>query len=304
MINAHPALKAASPQAPMGDVGNGDDAYHNGAFYLAANFGFYTNFKPRGPEPERPQQRGPSFEFGTPDQYDFYLRMGPLGNSNGKRYLNNENAYWTDLLEHPNYDDYWASRALSPHVRGATPAALWVGGWFDAEDLAGPLKLFRSVEAAGPKAPNTLVMGPWNHGGWSRGDGNTLGNLDFGSKTGDYFREQIELPFFAFHLKGKKADAYPKAWVFETGTNQWVRHEAWPPKGAVEKKLYFGAGGTLGFDPDKSPSGAYDEYVSDPAHPVPFTARITTGMPKEYMVEDQRFAATRPDVLVAPGHFG
>ena len=295
MINAHPALKAASPQAPMGDVGNGDDAYHNGAFYLAANFGFYTSFKPRGPEPERPRQRAAGFEFGTPDQYDFYLRMGPLGNSNDKTHLNNENAYWSDLLEHPNYDDYWASRALSPHVKGTTAAALWVGGWFDAEDLSGPLKLFRSVESAGPKAPNTLVMGPWNHGGWSRGDGNTLGNLDFGSKTGEYFREQIELPFFTFHLKGKKADAYPKAWVFETGTNQWVRHEAWPPKGAVEKKLYFGVGGTLGFEQDKHP--AFDEYVSDPAHPVPVLGFAGQGMPGDYMTVDQRFASSRTDVL-------
>ncbi len=297
MINAHPALKAASPQAPMGDVGNGDDAYHNGAFYLAANFGFYSNFKPRGPEPERPSQRGGGFEFGTPDQYDFYLRMGTLGNSNGKRYLNNENAYWSDLLEHPNYDDYWSSRALSPHVRGTTPAALWVGGWFDAEDLSGPLKLFRSVEAGGPKAPNTLVMGPWNHGGWSRGDGNTLGNLDFGSKTGEYFREQIELPFFIYHLKAKgKIEPYPKAWVFETGTNQWVRHDAWPPKSAVEKKLYFGAGGKLSFEADRS-STAFDEYVSDPAHPVPELGFAGAGMPGDYMTVDQRFASTRPDVL-------
>ena len=296
MINAHPALKAASPQAPMGDVGNGDDAYHNGAFYLAANFGFYSNFKPRGPEPERPQQR-PGFDFGTPDQYDFYLRMGPLSNSNGKRYLNNENAYWTDLLEHPNYDDYWASRALTPHVKGTSAAALWVGGWFDAEDLAGPLKLFRSVEMAGPKAPNTLVMGPWSHGGWSRGDGNTLGNLDFGGKTGEYFREQIELPFFAFHLKGKKADSYPKAWVFETGTNQWVRHDAWPPKSAVEKKLYFQAGGALGFEPDRAAGGAYDEYTSDPAHPVPVLGFAGAGMAGDYMTADQRFASARTDVL-------
>ncbi len=295
MINAHPALKAASPQAPMGDVGNGDDAYHNGAFYLAANFGFYTSFKPRGPEPERPTQRG-NFDFGTPDQYDFYLRMGALSNSDGKRYLNHENSYWSDLLEHPNYDDYWSSRALTPHVRGTTAAALWVGGWFDAEDLAGPLKLFRSVEAAGPKAPNTLVMGPWNHGGWSRGDGNTLGNLDFGSKTGEYFREQIELPFFVYHLKGKgKIEPYPKAWVFETGTNQWVRHEAWPPKESTEKKLYFGAGGGLSFEPDKA--SAFDEYTSDPAHPVPVLGFAGAGMPGDYMTVDQRFASTRTDVL-------
>lgn len=296
MINAHPALKAASPQAPMGDVGNGDDAYHNGAFYLAANFGFYTGFKPRGPDPERPQQRV-GFDFGTPDQYAFYLKMGTLANSNGPKYLNNANSYWSDLLEHPNYDDYWSSRALAPGVKGTTAAALWVGGWFDAEDLSGPLKLFRSVEASGPKAPNTLVMGPWRHGGWSRGDGESLGNLNFGSKTGEFFRDHIEMPFFVLHLKDKgKADAYPKAWVFETGTNQWVKHDAWPPKGAVEKTLYFGANGSLSFEPDKG-RATHDEYVSDPEHPVPVIGFAGAGMPGDYMTVDQRFASERTDVL-------
>jgi putative CocE/NonD family hydrolase len=184
MINAHPALKAASPQAPMGDVGNGDDSYHNGAFFLAANFGFYSSFKPRGMEPERPARQVP-FDFGTADQYDFYLRMGPLANSNEK-YLKNENPYWNDNLAHPTYDEFWSSRALAPHMHNVTPAALFIGGWFDAEDLSGPLKLFRAVDAGGPKAPNTLVMGPWSHGGWSRGDGSVLGNLNFASKTGEF----------------------------------------------------------------------------------------------------------------------
>jgi uncharacterized protein len=295
MINAHPALKAASPQAPMGDVGNGDDAYHNGAFFLAANFGFYAFFKPRGLEPTRPVE-GPRFDFGTKDEYDFYLRMGPLGNSNGKQYLKNDNVYWTDLLEHPNYDDYWASRALAPHMKNVTPAALWVGGWYDAEDLAGPLKLFRATEADHKAPGNTLVMGPWRHGGWARNDGNTLGILDFGSKTSEYFRDQIELPFFAFQLKGKGKGDFPKAWLFQTGTNQWVRYDAWPPKGAVEKKLYFNAGGALGFE--QAGAAGYDEYVSDPARPVPVIGVAGPGMPGDYMTYDQRFASTRPDVLV------
>ena len=293
LINAHPALKAASPQAPMGDVGNGDDAYHNGAFYLAANFGFYTSFKPRGPEPSRPKQQL-GLDFGTNDQYDYYLRMGALSNSNGKKYLNNENVYWSDLLEHPNYDEYWASRGLSQHMKNVTPAVLWVGGWFDAEDLAGPLKLFRATEADHKAPVNTLVMGPWRHGGWSRGDGNTLGNLDFGSKTGEYFREQIELPFFAFHLKGKGKSETPKAWLFQTGTNQWVKYDAWPPKQAVEKKLYFGANGELSFT---QAGQGFDEYVSDPAKPVPVIGMAGPGMAGDYMTYDQRFAAARPDVL-------
>jgi uncharacterized protein len=301
LMNSHPALKAVSPQAPMGDVGNGDDAYHNGAFYLAANFGFYVGFKPRGVEPERPPRTVP-FDFGTPDQYDFYLRMGPLSNANEK-YLKNQNSYWTDLLDHDTYDEYWRSRAQSPHMKNTTPAVMFVGGWFDAEDLAGPLKLFRAVKTGGPQAPVTIVMGPWLHGGWSRMDGDTLGNLSFDSKTGETFREQIELPFFMQNLKDKgdglkaSADAkVPEAYLFETGTNQWRRFETWPPKEAVEKTLWLDAGGKLTW---QAPAEAgTDEYVSDPDKPVPVIGEVGPGMAGDYMTYDQRFASERPDVLV------
>ncbi len=299
LINAHPALKAVSPQAPMGDVGNGDDAYHNGAFFLAANFGFYTSFKPRK-EPERPT-RGAPFDYGTPDQFDFYLHMGPLANANEK-YLKNENVYWDDLLKHPNYDEFWQSRALAPHMKNVTPAVLWVGGWFDAEDLAGPLKLFYANEKAGPAAPQTLIMGPWPHGGWSRGDGDKLGNLSFASKTGEFYRAHIELPFFMANLKTKgnglkaaSGGTVPKAWVFETGTDEWVRFDQWPPQKSVERSLYVGPGGTLSFTP--AGGSAYDEYVSDPAKPVPVIGEIGRGMPSDYMTYDQRFAARRTDVV-------
>jgi putative CocE/NonD family hydrolase len=299
LINSHPAMKAVSPQAPMGDVGNGDDAYHNGAFFLAANFGFYTFFKPRL-EPERPK-RGAPFEYGTSDEFDFYLRMGPLANANEK-YFRSENGYWSDLLKHPNYDAFWQSRALAPHMKNVTPAVLWVGGWFDAEDLAGPLKLFYANEKSGPAAPQTLIMGPWPHGGWSRGDGDKLGNLNFSSKTGEFFREHIELPFFMANLKTKgnglkeTADAsVPKAWVFETGTNEWTRFDHWPPQKSTEKSLYFGPGGSMSFTP--ASGSAYDEYISDPAKPVPVIGDVGRGMPSDYMTYDQRFAARRTDVL-------
>ena len=301
LIGSHPALKAASPQAPMGDVGNGDDAYHNGAFYLAANFGFYSGFKPRGPEPERPARSVP-FDYGTSDQYDFYLRMGPLANANEK-YLKNENSYWNDLLQHDTYDEYWQTRAQSPHMKHTTPAVMFVGGWFDAEDLSGPLKLFRAVKATGPQAPETLVMGPWLHGGWSRGDGDKLGNLSFASQTGLFYREHIEFPFFMQKLKGKgdglrsSADAaVPEAYVFETGTDRWTRFESWPPKEAVETALYFDAQGKLSWNAPKATG--FDEYVSDPDRPVPVIGEIGQGMPGDYMTYDQRFASQRPDVLV------
>jgi putative CocE/NonD family hydrolase len=300
LMNSHPALKAVSPQAPMGDVGNGDDAYHNGAFHLSGNFGFYTSFKPRGAEPERPQS-SPRFEFGTPDQYEFYLKMGPIANAN-EYYLKDHNVYWNDILKHPAYDEFWQSRAQAPHMKSVTPATLFVGGWFDAEDLSGPLKLFRAIEKNGPKAANTLVMGPWCHGCWSRGPGNTLGDLDFSSDTGDFFREHIELPFFIQNLKGKgdglKAPPdyeIPKAWVFETGTNEWLRFPEWPPKDATAKSLYLGPQGTLSFEDASSQSS--DEYVSDPAKPVPILSGIGSGFPRDYMTYDQRFAARRPDVL-------
>lgn len=303
MIDAHPALKAASPQAPVGDTADGDDTFHNGAFFLAANFGFYSAFKPRPAGPFRPE-RGLRFNFGTPDAYDFYLRMGPLANSNEK-YLKNGNRYWNDTLEHPNYDEFWRCRALAPHMKNIKPAVLFVGGWFDAEDLAGPLKLFYALEKNGPSAPNTLVMGPWLHGGWADMDGDTLGNLSFGSKTGEFYRDNIELPFFVYHLKDNgnglktsKEAAIPKAWLFETGTNEWRRFDAWPPKEAREKTLYLGAGGKLSFDPAPGEAGAFDEYISDPDKPVPVLGHIGDGMPGDYMTEDQRFASRRPDVLV------
>jgi putative CocE/NonD family hydrolase len=303
LINAHPALKAVSPQAPVGDVADGDDAYHNGAFFLAANFGFYTSFKPREGGPSRPE-RFIRFNFGTPDQYDFYLRMGPLANSNEK-YLKNENFYWNDTLEHATYDEFWQVRALAPHMRNIKPAVLFVGGWFDAEDLAGPLKLFQASEKNKPAAPNTLIMGPWSHGGWADMDGDKLGHLDFGSKTGEFYRDNIELPFFVYHLKDKgsglktsREGSIPKAWLFETGTNQWRRFDAWPPGEARGKTLYLGPGGRLSFEPAQGSGNEFDEYISDPDKPVPVIGHIGAGMPFDYMTEDQRFASRRTDVLV------
>ena len=302
LINAHPALKAVSPQAPMGDVGNGDDGYHNGAFHLAANFRFYTSFLPRKPDPERPV---PTIRFdpGTVDAYDFFLRMGPVSNANEK-YLKHANTYWDDTIKHTSYDEYWQTRAQAPHMRNVTPAVMWVGGWFDAEDLAGPLKLFTALERNGASAPDTLVMGPWRHGGWARDRGDTLGNLNFKSNTSEFFQENIELPFFMQNLKGKgnglKASvdsAIPKAFLFETGRNEWHRYDAWPPKSSTARSLYFDAEGKLSWSAPAATG--FDEYLSDPDKPVPSTGEIAPGMgmPVDYMTFDQRFAATRPDVL-------
>ncbi len=294
---AHPALVAASPQAPMVDLFRGDDSFHNGAFMLAANFGFYRFFVEHK-EPQRPaQERSGGFEFGTPDQYDFYLRMGPLSNSNEK-YFKFRNPYWTANLQHTSFDEFWKARNLEPHLReafrGSGPAVLVVGGWFDAEDLQGPLRLFN---AANGKGTVTLVMGPWVHGGWARGDGSSLGQVRFGVKTGEYFRQNIQFPFFEHYLKGKGEWGGMAAWVFQTGVNEWRQYGTWPPREAERKTLYFGAEGKLGFAAPQAAEG-FDEYVSDPAKPVPFTSKVGPGVPQTYMVDDQRQAGSRPDVLV------
>jgi len=295
LIDSHPALKAVSPQAPMGDVGNGDDAYHNGAFFLAANFDFYTSFWPRGPKPAQIDSFI-AFQYGTRDAYDFYLRLGPLSNAEDCCFTHH-NHYWSDQLEHPNYDEFWSSRALGSHMHRLTSSVLMVGGWFDAEDLAGPLKLFRAIEADGSAPARTLVMGPWSHGGWSDGDGDKLGNLEFHSKTGEFFREQIEYPFFMQTLKGVGHTNFPKAWMFETGRNEWRQFKVWPPKNVSRRSLYLQAGGKLSFSPSPGAAEEFDEYTSDPARPVPLTGEIGEGMPGDYMTYDQRFACRRSDVL-------
>jgi len=295
IIDSHPALVAASPQAPMTDLFKGDDSYHGGAFMLAANFGFYVFFHPQS-EPQKP---GPSvgFDFGTPDTYRFYLDAGSLS-AMADKYLTGANSNWlyVDQMKHDTYDDYWKVRDLSQHMKNVKCAVLVVGGWYDAEDLSGPYKTFYSISKFNPETPTTLVEGPWVHGGWARGDGNHLGDIPFNANTAAYFRTNVQFPFFEHYLKGKGA-AQPKAVVFETGANVWHSLEAWPPKAAAAKTLYFHAGGKLSFDPPTEAAGS-DSYVSDPAHPVPFVGYTADGVPQRYMVDDQRFASYRPDVLV------
>jgi putative CocE/NonD family hydrolase len=300
MIDAHPALKAVSPQAPINDWFVGDDFHHNGVLFLPHCFNFMANFgKPRT-EPTTRFGYLP-FEHGTPDGYDFFLKMGPLYNAD-KKYLKGKVAFWNEAMSHGTYDEFWKARNLRPHLKNIKPAVMTVGGWFDAENLFGALETYRNTERQSPDNPaNTLVMGPWYHGGWSRDDGDRLGDVKFNSKTSAYYREQIELPFFEFHLKGKGNWKAPEAWVFETGTNVWRKYDAWPPKNTEEKILYLEAGGKLTrsrqVDLEPGSSGGFDEFVSDPNKPVPNMDRIDVGMLREYMVADQRFASRRPDVL-------
>ncbi len=294
IIDSHPALKAASPQAPMTDLFMSDDAYHGGAFMLAANFGFYSSFKPMA-EPAPPPKVSVPFDFDTPDGYLFYLHAGSLRDLN-ERYLKNGNWLFTDQMSHDTYDDYWQARDLSRHMKNIRCAVMVVGGWFDAEDLSGPFKTFHAVDRNNPGTPDSLVVGPWVHGGWARSPGDRLGDIQFAAKTADYFRALIQFPFFEYYLKGKGTPP-PKAWVFETGTNVWRKYDSWPPAQARPKTLYLRAGGKLSFEPPSENEGL-DEYTSDPAHPVPFVDYIATAVPQRYMTDDQRFASRRPDVLV------
>jgi uncharacterized protein len=298
MINSHPALKAASPEAPMIDLFRGDDSYHGGAFMLAANFGFYVYFKPQ-PVPTPREQSFGGFDYGTEDGYRFYLDMGPLSNAE-RRYFKGQNFLWDDQASHDTYDDYWKVRNLAPHLHNIHCAVLTVGGWFDAEDLQGPLTAYETIKKDDRGIFNGLVEGPWVHGGWARYDGNRLGNVTFGSNTGEFFRSRMLFPFFEQYLKNRGEANLPEVYAFETGTNLWRKYSSWPPGNAVSRMLYFRERGGLSFDaPERGEkASAYDEYVSDPNRPVPFVGYPTTSVPQEYMDSDQRFAETRPDVLV------
>jgi uncharacterized protein len=300
MIDAHPALKAASPQAPVTDWFAGDDWHHNGAFFLPHAFNFLASFGRPRPEPtQRPNER---FKYGIPDGYAFFLRLGPLSNAN-RLFFKDDVAFWNEIMRHGSYDEFWQARDIRRHLKRIKPAVMTVGGWYDAENLFGALETYKKVEGSSPGATNVLVMGPWRHGGWSRGDGTSLGAVPFNSKTGEFFRERIEFPFFQYHLKGRGTPDFPEAWVFETGTNQWRTFDTWPPRNVRPRSLFLQARGGLGFDPPAPVSGGgdsapFDEYISDPAHPVEYTEQIESGMAGDYMIQDQRVASRRPDVAV------
>lgn len=293
-VNAHPAVKAVSPQAPVTEWFVGDDFHHNGALMLADSFDFYGNFGRARPAPTKKIQPWTS-EHETGDVYDFFLALGPISNANAK-YFEGKIAFWNDLMEHGTRDGFWQARDPRPRYRGAKPAVMTVGGWYDAEDLYGALETYRAFERGGPKGENVVVMGPWKHGGWARQDGDQVGDISFGAKTSLFYRKHIEQPFFQRHLKGKSAPPAPEAFMFEAGTNQWMHYASWPPPGAKPAMLHFHGGGRLASSAPAE-SGA-DAYVSDPGKPVPYRGKTSARIDNDYMTDDQRFAARRPDVVV------
>ncbi|GAB3926469.1 CocE/NonD family hydrolase [Mucilaginibacter myungsuensis] len=294
LTSRHPALVAASPQAPIADLWR-DDGWHNGAFFLVANFGFYPGFINR--QDDKPtQRRGGRMNPGTDDGYDFFLKMGPMKNTNAK-YYKDTMRLWNDLLAHPDYDQHWKDRNILTHLHDIKTAVLVTGGWYDAEDLYGAINTYKVLAKNNPKSPIYFTMGPWVHGGWAGGDGDALGDISFGGPTGPWYRENVEFRFFSHYLKGTILGDLATINTFETGTNKWRTYKAWPPVASVEKSLYLLPGGKLSFTAATSTKESFDAYESDPANPVPFTAAKSMGMDREYMVADQRFLKDRKDVI-------
>ena len=288
-INAHKALRAVSPQAPIADWFF-DDFHRNGAFVPSMAFIFFDRFDnfPEGKNSAWPE----ATERSTHDGYQFFLDLGPLKNVN-EQWFKGERAFWNELIAHPNYDAYWQAKNLLPHLTDTRPASLVVGGWYDTEDLYGPLRTYSVMSRDNARDDVHLVMGPWYHGQWNR-EGSVLGEASFGFDTAAWYREQILLPFFLAHLKDQDT-ALAKASVFETGANRWRRFDRWPPQGTLERVLYFAPDN--GLQTEAADAGTAS-YISDPASPVPHSPDIGRGWDREYMVKDQRFAARRPDVLV------
>jgi putative CocE/NonD family hydrolase len=262
LLDPHPALKAVSPQASPADMFLGDDFHHNGAFRLSYGFEYVammetssTNF---------------SFQFDRLDTYEWYLKLGPLAQVNEKHF-HGQRPTWNDFVAHPDYDSFWQKQAVGPHLKRGTVPALHVAGWWDQEDFYGPLEIYKRLAHGDSGGRHFLVVGPWNHGGWSRGDGASLGRVRFDSATGKYFRSQVQAPWFAHHLKGRGRLDLPAALTFQTGSNRWVSSDRWPPRGVNARNLYFHPGGRLAFEPPAANGGPdFDGYISDPRHPVPY----------------------------------
>jgi len=292
-LSGHPAIKAVSPQAPVTEWFKGDDFHHNGVFMLCDAFNFYSSF---GQPRPKPTTIGPKeFKHYTNDIYKYYLEVGAL--KNFSKLMGDSILFWNDLMNHPNYDDWWKARDARVGCKNVKPAMLTVGGLFDAEDCYGAWRLYEAIEKQSPTTNNKIVMGPWFHGGWSKGDGSFLGNVRFGSKTSNYFQENIEIPFFNYHLKGKgNIDQLAEASIFFTGENKWRSLAAWPPKEMTPTAIYFNDNGLLSFSKSDTQNSSTN-YTSDPSKPVPYTEDVLDGRTREYMTDDQRFASRRPDVI-------
>jgi uncharacterized protein len=298
LIDPHPALRAAAPQAPMADNWLGDDMHHNGAFFLPHAMNFIAGFGKRREGPT--QDYGPRvFQHGTPDGYRFFLEMGPLKNATAK-YNMGQIELWKEWMRHGDYDEYWQAQNVPQHLRRVGQVAVMtVGGWWDAEDLYGPLAIYQAIERNNPNTVNTIVMGPWYHGSWNGGEGVSLHDIVWRTKTAVDYRQRMQLPFFRHHLwQDSPRPSLPDAMMFDVGADRWREFAQWPPRDGKTLNLFLRKGGRL--VASESELGApkqFDEYLNDPSRPVPNSATITTGMARSYLIEDQRFVWNRPDVL-------
>jgi putative CocE/NonD family hydrolase len=295
-IDAHPNLVCASPQAPISDWFIGDDMHHNGAFSVLMSFNFFKQFGVPRPLPLTRYPEGP--EYASPDAYNFFLENTPIKKLNEK-FLKNNIAFWDTMSNHGNYDYYWQSRNNLQFMKNIKPALLLVGGWYDAEDMYGPLHIYKAIEKNDQKNNTRIIMGPWTHGSWAWVKGDSLGDFSFGQNTGDYYRKEILLPFFKYYLKGEGDMKLNDAYVFDTGKNEWSNYATWPPKNVIENKYYFQQNEQLSTS-EPIVNNSYSEYISDPANPVPYTATFQdskTFYNRVHLIEDQRYASTRPDVL-------
>ncbi|MBS1792457.1 MAG: CocE/NonD family hydrolase [Acidobacteria bacterium] len=300
-IDSHPALRAISPQAPVSDWFHGDDAHHNGALFLAQNYHFFEFFGQPRPAPTN-QRYGKQLDWGTRDDYKFFLNVGGLREAADfyEKSLGTRISFWDAMMAHPNYDQFWKDRNILPKLKNIKAAVMTVGGWYDNEDLYGALNTYRAIEKQNPGIYNVLVVGPWFHGGWERSSGDWLGTAYFGQKTSEFYRAKFELPFFDHFLKDKgEIPQIKEVNLFDTGANEWKNFDTFTPSNVAETPLYLTANGGLSFaDAAATSENGFNEYVSDPMKPVPYTQKITSNYPRDFMTEDQRFAATRPDVLV------
>jgi putative CocE/NonD family hydrolase len=297
IIDTHPAIKCASPQAPVANWFACDDMHHNGTFALSAGFNF---FEIMGPVRTGLTKQFPDVNiYPVNDGYNFFLNSGPL-NKIDEKYFNTEVPFWDSLMIHGTYDRFWQRRNILPHLRNIKCAVMTVCGWFDAENLYGSINTYQSIEANNPEIYNIFIAGPWIHGGWARTPGNELGDISFGDFTSDYYQQEIELKFFNYFLKDKGELDLPEVTAFETGSNQWEEYDQWPPKTTHFESFYFHDNGRLEYNMPETAGFQFDEYISDPANPVPYTSMYHNAKVyynKDYMIEDQRFASSRPDVL-------
>lgn len=295
LVNSHPTLKAVSPQAPVTNWFLGDDFHHNGVLFLNDSFKFMSSFGVKRPQPITPDKGPKSLEYPIKDNYRFYLEGGSVKELKDK-YFQDNIKFYNDLFAHPDYDQFWQDRNPLPHLTNVKPAVMTVGGFFDAEDVYGAFETYKAIEKQNPNATNILVAGPWFHGGWVRSKADTFGDMQFGTPTGEYYQQQIELPFFNYYLKDKGNFKPTEAQIFITGSNEWKQFDTWPPKNVTTQKMYLQANGKISFQQTNNTS--FDEYIADPNNPVPYQGGVLESRPREYMVDDQRFASTRPDVMV------